>query len=92
MFSKKSKCHFACEEIEYFGYLIFKDGVKGDPRKLESMVNWPILNNLKSLRGFLGLIGYYRKFIRNYGQIEAPLTILLKKDAFQWLDSAGEAF
>lgn len=72
--------------------MIFKDGVKGDPRKLESMVSWLILNNLKSLRDFLGLIGYYRKFIRNYGQIEAPLIALLKKDAFQWLDAVGEAF
>ncbi|XP_041009433.1 uncharacterized protein K02A2.6-like [Juglans microcarpa x Juglans regia] len=56
LYAKQSKCRFACQEIEYLGHLISKEGVRADPRKLESMVTWPIPKNLKSLRAFLGLI------------------------------------
>lgn len=58
-FAKNSKCSFGCHEIEYLGHLISKNGVRADPRKIESMLNWPFPFTLKSLRGFLGLIGYY---------------------------------
>ncbi|KAF5449981.1 hypothetical protein F2P56_030369, partial [Juglans regia] len=92
LYAKQSKCKFACQEIEYLGHLISKEGVRADPKKLESMVTWPIPKNLKALRGFLGLTGYYRKFIKGYGQIAAPLTSLLKKDAFVWTDSATNSF
>lgn len=51
--AKKSKCKFACNEIEYLGHLISKNGVRTNPNKLESMVNWPIPKTIKALRGFL---------------------------------------
>ena len=64
------------------GHLVGKDGVRVDPRKIEAMQDWPHPKTLKRLRGFLGLTGYYFKFVKNHGKIAAPLTTLLKKNSF----------
>lgn len=52
LYAKISKCHFACAEIKYLGHLISKEGVKENPKKLSSMINWPIPKFMKALRGF----------------------------------------
>ena len=82
LFVKMSKCSFGMEEVEYLGHIVGREGVKVDPKKIQAMQNWPQPKTLKRLRGCLGLIGYYHKFIHNYGRIAEPLTQLLKKNSF----------
>ena len=67
LYAKRSKCKFACNEMEYLGHVIIGDGVHTDPKKIVAMQQWPTLTNIKSLRGFLGLTGYYKKFVKGYG-------------------------
>ena len=83
---KKSKCCFGCAEIEYLGHLLSKDGVQADPTKIEAMLNWSFSTSLKSLRGFLGLNGYYMKFIKGYRLIASLLTAFFEKKKFLPMD------
>lgn len=92
LYAKRSKCRFGCAEIAYLGHLISDEGVKANGVKLKAMVEWPIPKFLKALRGFLGLTGYYQKFIKGYGTIVVVLTGLLKKNVFHWTTMATKAF
>lgn len=82
LYVKVAKCAFGVEEIEYLGHVVSGKGMVMEETKVEAVFKWPRPTNLKQLRGFLGLMGYYRRFIKPYARIAAPLTDLLKKDSF----------
>jgi hypothetical protein len=84
IYAKPSKCFFGVKEVEYLGHIVSHEGVKVDPNKIKDMMDWSIPKTLKNLRGFLGLTGYYNKFVQHYRRIAAPLMTLTKKDAFSW--------
>jgi hypothetical protein len=68
--------------VEYLGHIVSHEGVKVDLNKIKAMMELAIIKTLKNIRGFLGFTGYYCKFVKNYSQIVAPLTTLLKNEAF----------
>ncbi|XP_075088549.1 uncharacterized protein LOC142170516 [Nicotiana tabacum] len=92
LFIKQSKCAFGVTQIHYLGHIISGHGVSMDNQKVQGVLDWPLPSSIKGLRGFLGLTGYYRRFIKGYGIIARPLTDLLKKGNFQWNVAANTTF
>ena len=88
---KRSKCSFGVDSVAYLGHIISAAGVAMDPAKVQAIHDWPQPRSARAVRGFLGLAGYYRKFVHNYGTIAAPLTALLK-EGFAWTTEAAVAF
>lgn len=89
---KRSKCDFATTSVHYLGHVISASGVTMDVDKVDTIRSWPQPSSPRGLRGFLGLAGYYRCFIKDFSTIAAPLTSLLCKDNFQWSKDANLAF
>src|SRR4051812_6067617 len=79
LYAKVSKCEFFKTEINYLGHVIKQGGIHVDPKKIQDIQEWPRPTSLTTLQSLLGLTGYYRKFIKNYAEIAAPLTNLTKK-------------
>lgn len=91
LFANFKKCEFGKKEVAYLGHVISDLGVAVDQEKVQAIREWEAPRNLRELRGFLGLTGYYRKFLANYAQIAQPLTDQLRKDCFGWTIEASYA-
>ncbi|CAM8956675.1 unnamed protein product [Rhodiola kirilowii] len=91
-YAKHSKCDIARSSLAYLGHVISGLGVAVDPDKIGAIRKWPLPSTVRQLRAFLGLTGYYRKFMAQYASIVAPLTSLLRKDSFVWTEAASAAF
>ena len=90
---KPSKCKFAQEEVKYLGHVVSSAGICPDPLKIDTVKNWPIPRNTKEVQSFIGLASYYRKFIKNFAHIAAPLHKLCSpKVIFKWTPEIGVAF
>lgn len=88
---KLSKCEFAQPSMSYLGHMVSDVGVAVNPQKIRCIQDWPQPKTLIALRGFLGITGYYRKFVRHYGLIAKPLIDMLKHDGSSWSPSFVQA-
>ncbi|GJY00541.1 ty3-gypsy retrotransposon protein [Tanacetum coccineum] len=89
---KQSKCVFGEATLEYLGHIISGCGVEMNPNKVAVIHEWPIPTNQRQVRGFLGLVGYYRRFIQGYATVATPLTDLFQKDRFKWGETETKVF
>ncbi|GJT22549.1 putative reverse transcriptase domain-containing protein [Tanacetum coccineum] len=93
LFGKFSKCEFWLQEVRFLGHVVNNEGIHVDPSKIEAVKNWKPPKTPTEICSFLGLAGYYRRFIANFLKISKPLTLLTQKDKkFEWGDEQENAF
>src|SRR6266540_2960483 len=93
LYAKLSKCEFWLKEVSFLGHVISGGGVSADLGKVRDVLNWKTPQNVGDIRSFLGLAGYYRRFIEGFSKISKPLTKLLEKGAiFKWTSAQEDAF
>ncbi|KAK1616552.1 hypothetical protein QYE76_022069 [Lolium multiflorum] len=93
LYAKFSKCEFWLDQVEFLGHVISKDGIAVNPSKVASVLDWEAPKNVKEIRGFLGMAGYYRRFIEGFSKIAGPMTKLLRKNTpFVWSDECEKSF
>ncbi|KAI5316202.1 hypothetical protein L3X38_045378 [Prunus dulcis] len=93
LFAKFSKCQFWLDRVNFLGHVISADGVYVDPQKVEAVVNWPQPTSVTEVRSFLGLAGYYCRFVEGFSTIAAPLTRLTRKRVkFEWSKGCEKSF
>jgi hypothetical protein len=93
LYAKLSKCDFWLKEIKFLGHTISQEGVSVDPKKVQEVMDWKPPTTMRQIRSFLGLAGYYRRFIPDFSRIAKPMTQLLKKGVkFEWSQKCEDAF
>src|SRR3954453_14953747 len=93
LYAKFSKCEFWLKEVGFLGHVVSGEGVAVDPSKVSTVTEWETPKSVGDIRSFLGLAGYYRRFIENFSRIAKPLTELLKKEnKFDWSDDCETSF
>ena len=93
LFGSLSKCAFFRPEIHYLGHIILGDGVSVDPSKIRAIMDWPAPTSVTQVRSFMGLVGYYRRFIAGFSRLAHPITSLQRKGKkFEWTEKCEVAF
>jgi hypothetical protein len=88
-----SKCSFFQKEIHYLGHIISGKGIFVDPEKVNAIMEWLVPKNAHEVRSFMGLVGYYRRFVEGFSKIEKPITTLQRKGVrYEWKEECDSAF
>ena len=93
LYEKLSKCEFWLREVSFLGRIILEEGIRVDPKKIEVIIEWKPSRNVTKVRSFLGLADYYRRFVKGFSMIAAPMTRLLQKNVrFKWSEKCQASF
>jgi hypothetical protein len=93
LYAKLSKCEFWISEVLFLGHIINKEGLAVDPKKVADILNWKAPTDARGIKSFIGMVGYYRRFIEGFSKIAKPMTALLgNKVEFKWTQKCQEAF
>ncbi len=93
LYAKESKCELFRTEVEFLGHRVGQDGVKMMEDKVKAILDWPVPKSVREVRQFLGLAGYYRRFVRNFSKLVASLSDLTKDSVkFHWAEAQQDAF
>jgi hypothetical protein len=91
--AKLRKCEFWLKQVAFLGYVISKGGISVDPSKVQDVLSWNAPTSVSNMQSFLGLAGYYRRFIEGFLKISRPMTELLEKDKqFEWTSACESSF